>query len=58
MRTIALGMLLLLTGCITEREAIVTFYTQAEVDGLIARMQCQRLARTQFQLSLCEPIRR
>jgi hypothetical protein len=49
---------MLLTGCVTEREAIVTFYTQAEIDAITARLQCQRLARNSFQLALCEPVRR
>jgi hypothetical protein len=49
---------MLLTGCVTEREAIVTFYTQAEVDAITARLQCRALARNVFQLGLCEPVRR
>ena len=59
MRTLAIGLLmLLLSGCVTEREALVTFYTQAEVDAITARMQCRHLARNTFQLGLCEPVRR
>jgi hypothetical protein len=58
MRILAMGMLLLLGGCVTEREAIITYYTQADIDAINARFQCQRLARNSFQLALCEPVRR
>jgi hypothetical protein len=58
MRVLAMGMLLLLTNCVTEREAIITYYTQSDIDAITMRLQCQRLARNSFQLALCDPIRR
>jgi hypothetical protein len=57
-QAVALGMLLLLTGCVTEREALIEFYTKADIDAINAQAQCRHLARNAFQLSLCEPIRR
>jgi len=44
---------LLLSGCITDREAAL-FYTRADVDAITADMQCKQLARNLVQVARCE----
>jgi len=44
---------LLLSGCITDREAAI-FYTRAEVDAINAGAQCRALARNLVQIARCD----
>jgi len=57
MRFLLLGMLALLSGCVTtDREVsayLERYYTRAEVDAIEAEIQCRALARNLVQIARC-----
>jgi len=60
MRTLVLGMTLLLGGCnvTLDRTPTVTvtqpdYYTRAEIDAINAELECRLLARNLLQASRC-----
>ena len=57
MRLLCLGMLALLSGCVTtDREVsayLERYYTRAEVDAINAEIACRELARNLVQIARC-----
>jgi hypothetical protein len=56
-RLLLLGMLLLLPGCVSDRDWLLisdSFYSRAQVDAINAEAQCKALARNLVQISRCE----
>jgi hypothetical protein len=56
-QTLLLGMLALLSGCVTtDREVtayLERYYSRAEVDAINAQISCRQLARNLVQIARC-----
>jgi hypothetical protein len=58
MKVSALGMLIVLGGCVTTDRDVAgyldRYYTRSEIDALNTRQACKQLARTLIQIARCD----